>query len=84
MLNKTLLIFFFAGLFAGQSLFKLGNQAYFDFDFFDKKISREQVKNEIIKNTNRYAKKQLTWFRKNFKDKFVDEIKIQSIINDLF
>ena len=35
MLNKTLLIFFFTGLFAGQSLFKLGNQAYFDFDFFD-------------------------------------------------
>jgi tRNA dimethylallyltransferase len=54
------------------------------FDFFDKKISREQVENEIIKNTNRYAKKQLTWFRKNFKDKFVNEIKIQSIINDLF
>ena len=54
------------------------------FNFFDKKISREQVKNEIIKNTNRYAKKQLTWFRKNFKDKFVNEIKIQSIINDLF
>ena len=53
------------------------------FDFFDKKISREQVENEIIKNTNRYAKKQLTWFRKNFKDKFVNEIKIQSIINDL-
>ena len=54
------------------------------FDFFDKKISREQVENEIIKNTNRYAKKQLTWFRKNFKDKFVNEIKIQSIINGLF
>jgi len=54
------------------------------FNFFDKKISREQVENEIIKNTNRYAKKQLTWFRKNFKDKFVNEIKIQSIINDLF
>ena len=54
------------------------------FDFFDKKITREQVKNEIIKNTNRYAKKQLTWFRKNFKDKFVNEIKIQSIISDLF
>lgn len=49
------------------------------FDFFEKKISREQVKNEIIKNTNRYAKKQLTWFRKNFKENFVAENEIDSI-----
>jgi len=53
------------------------------FDFFDKKIRKEEVKNQIIKNTNKYAKKQLTWFRKNFKDDFVNEIKISSITNNL-
>ena len=53
------------------------------FDFFDKKISKEEVENQIVKNTNRYAKKQLTWFKKNFKYNFINEIKVQSIINDL-
>ena len=53
------------------------------FDFFDKKIRKEEVKNQIIMNTNKYAKKQLTWFRKNFKDDFVNEIKISSIRNNL-
>lgn len=53
------------------------------FDFFDKKIRKDEVQNQIIKNTNKYAKKQLTWFRKNFKDDFVNEIKISSITNNL-
>jgi tRNA dimethylallyltransferase len=33
--------------------------------YFQKKISLEAVKKEIIKNTKRYAKRQRTWFRKH-------------------
>ena len=34
------------------------------FDFFDNKISLEKAIEEIKKNTRRYAKRQMTWFRK--------------------
>lgn len=34
------------------------------FDHFDGKISLEKAKDEIKKNTRRYAKRQLTWYRK--------------------
>ena len=34
------------------------------FDFFDGKISLEKAIEEIKKNTRRYAKRQLTWYRK--------------------
>ena len=65
MLNKTLLIFFFAGLFAGQSLFKLGNQAYFDFDFFDTVPYSEwalldTTKKRLTKNS--FLEKELVYF----------------------
>jgi len=35
------------------------------FDYFDKKITFEQAIEEIKKNTRRFAKRQLTWFRRN-------------------
>lgn len=35
------------------------------FDFFDNKITLEEAVEEIKKNTRRYAKRQLTWFRKD-------------------
>ena len=65
MLNKTLLIFFFTGLFAGQSLFKLGNQAYFDFDFFDTVPYSEwalldTTKKRLTKNS--FLEKELVYF----------------------
>ena len=34
------------------------------FDYFEKKISYEKAIDEIKKNTRRYAKRQITWFRK--------------------
>ncbi|MGX1024352.1 tRNA (adenosine(37)-N6)-dimethylallyltransferase MiaA [Psychroflexus sp. MBR-150] len=34
------------------------------FDHFDGKLSLEEAKSEIKKNTRRYAKRQLTWYRK--------------------
>lgn len=35
------------------------------FDYFDGKISLEAAVDEIKKNTRRFAKRQLTWFRRN-------------------
>ena len=35
------------------------------FDFFDEKISLENAVEEIKKNTRHYAKRQMTWFKKN-------------------
>ncbi len=34
------------------------------FEYFDGKITREEAIREIMKNTRNYAKRQLTWFRK--------------------
>src|SRR5258706_9018513 len=35
------------------------------FDYFDGKISLEQAVNDIKTNTRQYAKRQMTWFRKD-------------------
>lgn len=35
------------------------------FEFFESKISKEEAIEEIKKNTRRFAKRQLTWYRKN-------------------
>jgi len=44
----------------------LNTIGYQEFDkYFKKEATLESVKKEIIKNTNRYAKKQKTWFRKH-------------------
>ena len=35
------------------------------FDYFDGKITRDEAVDKIKQNTRRYAKRQLTWFRKD-------------------
>ena len=40
------------------------------FDYFDGKFSLEKAVEEIKKNTRHYAKRQMTWFRKNMENKF--------------
>jgi tRNA dimethylallyltransferase len=35
------------------------------FKYFDDEISKEDAIEEIKKNTRRFAKRQITWFRKN-------------------
>ena len=37
-------------------------------DFINKKISFEEMKSIITKKTRNYAKRQLTWFRHQFKE----------------
>jgi len=36
------------------------------FDYFDGKVSLQKAVEEIKKNTRHYAKRQMTWFKKNF------------------
>ena len=65
---------------AKQMFEKYGNmQLLFDtigykefFDYFNGKISHDEMKEQIKQNTRRYAKRQLTWFRQNKKIKWFD------------
>jgi tRNA dimethylallyltransferase len=38
------------------------------FEYFDGKYSLEKAVEEIKKNTRHYAKRQMTWFRKNLEN----------------
>lgn len=52
------------------------------FDYFDKKISLAEARNEIKKNTRRYAKRQLTWYRKQNDIHWFDyNTEIKNILN---
>lgn len=54
------------GLYPNKELNALQTVGYKElFSFFDKKISRAAAIEEIKKNTRRFAKRQLTWFRKD-------------------
>lgn len=52
------------------------------FDYFDEKYSLTEAKNEIKKNTRRYAKRQLTWYRKQNDIHWFDyNTEIKNILN---
>jgi tRNA dimethylallyltransferase len=51
------------------------------FDYLDKKISLEQAINEIKTNTRQYAKRQMTWFRKDKEIKWFSPGKIKEMID---
>jgi tRNA dimethylallyltransferase len=54
------------------------------FDFFDDKISLEKAIEEIKKNTRRYAKRQLTWYRKQDDIKWFNfQVDTKEIINHI-
>jgi tRNA dimethylallyltransferase len=40
-------------------------------DYFEKKITLEEVKSRIITNTIKYAKRQITWFKKDKRIKWI-------------
>lgn len=55
-----------AGLKSHQNLNALQTVGYRElFDYLDEKISLEDAIEEIKKNTRRFAKRQLTWFKRN-------------------
>lgn len=54
------------------------------FDFFDGKFSLEEAIEEIKKNTRRFAKRQLTWFKRNESTQWFDSsVSINSIIEHI-
>lgn len=54
------------------------------FEYFEGKISLEEAKSEIKKNTRRYAKRQLTWFRKQSDIKWFDyKVNVDEVIRYL-
>lgn len=51
------------------------------FEFFDEKLTLEEAVEEIKKNTRRYAKRQLTWYRKDEKIKWFSPQNKDEILN---
>lgn len=51
------------------------------FDYFDRKISLEFAIEEIKKNTRRFAKRQLTWFKRNESATWFDIGQSEEIVN---
>lgn len=51
------------------------------FDYFDGTITREEAVEEIKKNTRRFAKRQLTWFRRNTEIQWFEIGSDEEIVN---
>lgn len=50
------------------------------FDYFDGKISREEAVELIKRNSRRYAKRQMTWFRRDVDVRWFSRMDIQQIL----
>jgi len=53
------------------------------FEYFDKKLSKEEAISKIKQNTRRFAKRQLTWFKKSKDIKWFDPHEHNAILNYL-
>lgn len=53
------------------------------FDFFDNKHSREKAIELIKRNTRRYARRQLTWFRRDNEIKWFEPNESEAVINEI-
>jgi len=53
------------------------------FEYFDGKLSKEEAIDKIKQNTRRFAKRQLTWFKKSEDIKWFDPLELDSILNFL-
>jgi len=51
------------------------------FEFFDGKMSLEKAIDEIKKNTRQYAKRQMTWFKKDKEIQWVNAGETDAIIS---
>ncbi len=52
------------------------------FDFFDGKITLEEATENLKRQTRRYAKRQLTWFRKNEKINWIYADKTEDVLGE--
>lgn len=70
------------GLYRNRTLNALQTVGYRElFDYFDGKISLETAIEDIKKNTRRFAKRQLTWFKRNENVTWFDfETDLQSVL----
>lgn len=64
-----------------SALQTVGYQEFFD--FFDGKISREEAIGLIKRNSRRYAKRQMTWFRRNENTKWFNSPDTDTIVKYL-
>jgi tRNA dimethylallyltransferase len=53
------------------------------FDYLDGKYSKQEAIEKIKQNTRRFAKRQLTWFKKSEDMKWFDPYGLDSILNYL-
>ncbi|MDP3467440.1 MAG: tRNA (adenosine(37)-N6)-dimethylallyltransferase MiaA [Daejeonella sp.] len=53
------------------------------FECLDMKISKQEATDKIKQNTRRFAKRQLTWFKKSEDIKWFDPLELDSILNFL-
>ncbi len=71
-----------AGLYGLRDLNALNSVGYKEFfDFFDGKITREEAITLIKRNSRRYAKRQLTWWKRDSSVKWFDRADRDGIIN---
>jgi tRNA dimethylallyltransferase len=69
------------GLYPFRSINALKTVGYTEFfELFEKHVSLEETINKIKTNTRRYAKRQLTWFRRDPQIHWADPINIDAII----
>lgn len=52
-------------------------------EYLNGKISKEEMIEEIKRETRRYAKRQLTWFRKNKQTIWIESHDLQKILNEI-
>lgn len=70
-------------LFLNKQLNALQTVGYRElFDYFDRKISLDIAIDEIKKNTRRFSKRQLTWFKRTENIKWFDFLKDRKVIID--
>lgn len=53
------------------------------FSYFDGKITREEAIELIKQNSRRYAKRQLTWLRRNTENHWIDFTDIDSVVREI-
>ena len=52
-------------------------------EYLQGKVSKEEMIENIKRETRRYAKRQLTWFRKNKQTIWIEPCDIQKILNEI-
>jgi len=72
------------GLYKYRHLNALNTVGYSEiFDYLDGKCSEQEAINKIKQNTRRFAKRQITWFKKSGDIKWFDPVDVEAIVHYL-